>query len=91
MVFILKKRTDLTASLEFSMPSFPTITRTGYNKFFLTKKNQNNGIIIFVKQRLNVNFYDFNVLENNIVKFSLKIYNMPIVLLGSVYVNIFVI
>lgn len=69
------------------MPSFRTITITGHNKFFFYKKNQSKGIIIFFKQRLNVDFYDFNVLENNNIKLSLKIYNIPIVLLGFVCVK----
>lgn len=42
---------------------------------------------IYVKQRLNVDFYGFNILENNIVKLSLKTYNMPIILVSFVYVK----
>lgn len=46
----------------------------GYNLFFSsTKRNQNDGVIVFIKNHLNVDFYDFNFIENNIVKLSLNI------------------
>jgi len=54
----------------------------GYNLFFSsTKRNQNDGIIIFVKNHINTEFFDFNFTENNIVKLSLNINNIPITII----------
>lgn len=51
----------------------------GYSILFSsTKRNQNDGIIIFVKNHLNADFYDYDFLEYNIVKLSLIINNVPI-------------
>jgi len=51
----------------------------GYSILFSsTKRNQNDGIIIFVKNHLNADFYDYDFLEYNIVKLSLIINNLPI-------------
>lgn len=54
----------------------------GYNILFSNiKRNQNDGVIVFVKQHLSTDFYDFNYLENNIVKLSLIINNSPLIIL----------
>lgn len=49
--------------------------------FSSTKRNQNDGIIIFVKSSLNAEFFDFDFLEYNIVKLSLVINNLPIIII----------
>lgn len=53
-----------------------------YNLFFSsTKRNQNDGVIIFVKNHLKAEFFDYNLIENNIVNLSLNINNIPITIL----------
>jgi hypothetical protein len=43
----------------------------GYKLMFSSlKRNQNDGIIIFVKQHLTADFFDYNLLDYNIVKLS---------------------
>jgi len=54
----------------------------GYNIMFSnTKRNQNDGIILFVKNYLNADFFDFDFLEYNIVKLSLIINKLSIIII----------
>jgi len=51
----------------------------GYKLFFSTiKRNQNDGIVIFVKNTFNVDFFEFDYVETNIVKISLMNLCLPI-------------
>lgn len=45
--------------------------------FSSIKRNQNDGIIIFVKQHLSADFFDYNLLDYNIVKLSFNLNKMP--------------
>lgn len=52
---------------------------SGYKLFFSTiKRNQNDGINIFVKNTFNVDFYEYDFVETNIVKISLMNLSLPI-------------
>jgi hypothetical protein len=51
----------------------------GYNLFFSTiKRNQNDGIMVFVKHTFNVNFFEYDCIETNILKLSLVNLSTPI-------------
>lgn len=50
-----------------------TFVIDGYNLYFSTiKRNQNDGIIVFVKQNLHVDFFEYDCPEANIAKLSIK-------------------
>jgi hypothetical protein len=50
-------------------------------KFSNLKRNQNDGLILFVKQHLTVDFFDYNLLDYNIVKLSFNFNNVPLIIL----------
>lgn len=51
----------------------------GYNLYFsMIKRNQNDGIIVFVKQNLNVDFFEYDCPEANIAKLSIKTFSKQI-------------
>lgn len=47
----------------------------------LLKRNQNDGIIIFTKQHLVIDLYEYNFCEANIIKLRINNYVVPICLL----------
>jgi len=73
-VIILTETWHDSLSCHFNIPGFNIM-------FSSSKRNQNDGILLFVKNHLNADFYDFNLLEYNIVKLTLKINNCSIILL----------
>ncbi|XP_022163951.1 uncharacterized protein LOC111029296 [Myzus persicae] len=55
-------------------------TIPGYNTYYSsTKRNQNDGVIVFVKCDLPVILYEFGSVDSNILKLSLCINNTPLV------------
>lgn len=49
--------------------------------FFTKKKrNQNDGVIILYKKNLSLDFFEFDIIEANIVKITLNIVNGVIIL-----------
>lgn len=67
----------------------------GYKLFFSTiKRNQNDGIFIFVRNKYNVDFFEYDFIETNIVKLTFTNVGVPIILLclyrsPSTDINIF--
>jgi len=58
-----------------------------YDMFFLKKKrNQNDSVIILYKNNLNIDYFEFDVIEANIVKITLSIVNNIIVFL-CIYIS----
>lgn len=54
----------------------------GYKTFYSTmKRNQNDGIIVFVKHLLDIDLYEYNLCEANIVKLVINNYVVPLNLL----------
>lgn len=52
---------------------------TGYNLYFSTiKRNQNDGVMVFVKHTFNVNFFEYDFIDTNILKLSLVNLSTPI-------------
>jgi len=61
-------------------------TIEGYKLFFSTiKRNQNDGIFVFVKYNYNVDFFEYYFVETNIVKLSFTNLGMPTILLCICY------
>lgn len=51
----------------------------GYNLFYWkNKRNQNDGIIIFAKQHLVIDFHEYDFCEANIIKLMVRNYAFPV-------------
>jgi len=72
-ILILTKTWHNVQDCEYTIPDYNTY-------FSTTKRNQNDGVIIFVKCSLSVNLVEFGYLESNIIKLSLCINNTPLLL-----------
>lgn len=60
-------------------PSHCVYVIDGYNLYYTTiKRNQNDGILIFVKNNYYIDFFEYDFIETNIFKLSLKILVKPI-------------
>jgi len=70
-------------------------TIEGYKLFFSTiKRNQNDGIFVFVKSNYIVDFFEYDFVETNIVKLTLTNLDTPIILIciyrsSSTDINVF--
>lgn len=54
----------------------------GYKLFFSTiKRNQNDGIFVFVRNNYGVDFFEYDFIETNIVKLTFTNVGIPIILL----------
>jgi len=57
-------------------------TIEGYKLFLSTiKRNQNDGIFVFVRSNYSVDFFEYDFVETNIVKLTLTNLGTPIILL----------
>lgn len=48
------------------------------------KRNQNDGIIVFAKQHLDIDFYEYNFCEANIIMLFINNYVVPIKYLSCI-------
>jgi len=55
----------------YSLPGYKTLYST-------TKRNQNDGIIVFAKQHLDIDFHEFNFCEANIIKLIINNIVVPL-------------
>lgn len=57
-------------------------TIEGYNLYFSSRKrNQNDGIFVYVRNNYNIDFFEYDFVETNIVKIHLNNLGVPIILL----------